>query len=119
MRPRPLILALVLSLVSLFALPASAQQAEKDGQQSAPQTESQRKVVNRVTPMYPNIARTMDLHGVVKVQVMVGPNGAPKSVQVKGGHPILAEAAVNAVEKWKWVATGHETRELIEVRFEQ
>jgi len=120
MRPRPLILVLAVSLLSLCSVPASAQQADKEGQ-AAPsaQSEGQRKVVNRVTPMYPDIARTMDLRGVVKVQVMVAPNGAPKSVQIKGGHPILAQAAVDAVLKWKWAATGHESKELIEVRFEQ
>ena len=67
-------------------------------------TESTRKVVNRVVPAYPDMARTMNLKGnvKVKVEVVVGPSGAVKSVEVKGGHPVLAKSAENAVFKWKW-----------------
>lgn len=119
MRHQPLIVTLALLLVSVCALPCPAQKGDKDSSSASAANENARKVVNRVTPMYPDIAKTMDLHGTVKVQVLVAPNGVAKSVQVRGGHPILAQAAVDAVLKWKWVATGHESKELVEVRFEQ
>ena len=34
-----------------------------------------------------------------------------------GGHPVLAKAAVNAIEKWKWVASPDESTELVELHF--
>jgi TonB family protein len=80
-------------------------------------TESTRKVVNRVVPAYPDMARTMNLKGNVKLEVVVGPSGAVKSVEVKGGHPVLAKSAENAVFKWKWESAERETRELVEIRF--
>lgn len=80
-------------------------------------TESTRKVVNRVVPAYPVMARTMNLKGNVKVEVVVGPSGAVKSVEVKGGHPVLAKSAENAVFKWKWESAERETRELVEIKF--
>jgi outer membrane biosynthesis protein TonB len=65
------------------------------------------------------MARTMNLKGSVKVEVVVvvGPSGAVKSVEVKGGHPVLAKSAENAVFKWKWESAERETRELVEIRF--
>jgi hypothetical protein len=39
-----------------------------------------------------------------------------KSVEPKGGSPVLLKAAEDAVAKWKF-ASGGESREVIEVRF--
>jgi TonB family protein len=81
-------------------------------------TEGKRKVTNRVVPDYPDMARRMSLRGVVKVDAVVGSNGVVKSVEIKGGHPVLAQAAVSAVRKWRWEPAAHETREPVEVKFE-
>jgi hypothetical protein len=59
----------------------------------------------------------MNLKGNVKVEVVVGPGGAVKSVEIKGGHPVLAKSAENAVFKWKWESAAGETRELVEMKF--
>ncbi len=80
-------------------------------------TESARKVVNRVVPAYPDMAGTMNLKGNVKVEVVVGPSGAVKTLEIKGGHPVLAKSAENAVFKWKWESAARETRELVEIKF--
>ena len=80
-------------------------------------SEGVRRVVSRVTPQYPTIARRMSIQGNVKVEVLVGPNGAVKSLEVKGGHPVLADAAQNAVRQWKWEPAAHETHESIELKF--
>ncbi len=82
------------------------------------QTETTRKIVNRVTPQYPAMARTMNLRGSVKAEAVVQPNGMVKSVEVKGGHPVLVEAVQHAIYKWKWAPASRETRELIEVKFD-
>jgi TonB family protein len=81
-------------------------------------SESKRKVTSRVLPDYPDMARRMSLRGVVKVDAVVGPNGIVKAVEVRGGHPVLAQAAMTAVRKWKWEPSSHETREPVEVKFE-
>src|SRR5205823_4353501 len=71
-------------------------------QQQEEQSGSKRKVVNRVVPAYPQLARTMNLKGTVRIEVLVAPNGVVKSVSVKGGHPVLVQAAENAIQKWRW-----------------
>ena len=81
-------------------------------------TESKRKVTSRVMPEYPEMARKMSLRGVVKVDVLVGSSGTVKSVELKGGHPILAQAAMSAVRKWRWEPASHDTKEPVEVRFD-
>ena len=94
----------------LILVPASSAQQE--------QSESARKILNRVTPQYPDIARAMNLRGSVKADALVEPNGVVKSVEVKGGHPVLVRAAQSAIYKWKWAPAAHETREPIEVKFD-
>jgi len=59
----------------------------------------------------------MALEGIVKVEAIVAPDGTVRSVEVKGGHPVLAQAAVNTVRKWKWEVTSKESREIVEVKF--
>lgn len=59
----------------------------------------------------------MALQGVVKVDALVAPDGTVKSVEIKGGHPVLAQAAANTVRRWKWEPALRESHELVEVRF--
>ena len=77
-----------------------------------------RKVVARVTPEYPRVARAMNITGTVRVEAVVAGSGSVKSADVKGGHPVLAEAAVRAVKKWKWEPADHETHEMVELKFD-
>jgi TonB family protein len=81
------------------------------------QSTSTRKVIRQVMPMYPEMARSMNLIGTVKLEVLVEPNGSVKLIQVKGGSPLLAEAAQSAVHGWKWEKSDHNTTELVEFHF--
>lgn len=81
------------------------------------QSDSQRKIVNRVVPSYPELARQMDIKGTVRIGVVVTPAGKVKTAQLIGGHPVLAKAAMDAIDKWKWAPTSQETKELIELNF--
>ena len=108
-RSSTLLLVLFWAITSVPGL-ASAQQQDV--------AESNRKVVNRIVPAYPQMARVLNLRGSVKVEALVEPNGTVKSVQVKGGHPVLVEAAQDAIRKWKWEPAPRETREPVEFRFD-
>ena len=85
------------------------------GQEAASQ--NARKVTSRVVPAYPDLARTMNVKGIVRLEVVVVSNGTAKSVKVIGGHPVLVQAAERAVLKWKWERAEHESNEAIELRF--
>jgi len=81
------------------------------------QASTKRRLVERTPATYPALARSMALEGIVKVEAIVAPDGTVRSVEVKGGHPVLAQAAVNTVRKWKWEVASKESRELVEVKF--
>ncbi len=81
------------------------------------QSEAKRKIVNRVTPAYPDLARKLQIHGKVRVEVVIAPNGKVKLTQVVGGNPLLAKSAVDAIEQWRWGPAPQETKELIELDF--
>jgi len=80
-------------------------------------SEPVRKILTRVAPQYPSLARTMNIKGSVRAVLLVAPNGAVKSIEMKGGHPVLVEAAQTALRHWKFEPAPHETTEIIEIRF--
>jgi TonB family protein len=82
------------------------------------QVEIQRKIVNKVSPLYPELAHKMHIVGTVRLEVVVGANGFPKSQKILGGHPVLAQSAMDAVRKWKWAPNPLETTESIEIKFD-
>ena len=104
-------LAALAILCSLFIISISS------SAQSQPDNASKRRLVERPAPAYPALARGLALAGIVRVEAVVSPEGSVKTVDVKGGHPVLVQAAVNAVRKWRWEPAAHESREPIEVKF--
>lgn len=79
---------------------------------------AERKVSARVAPAYPELARKMHIHGVVRIEAIVRPNGTVKSTRILGGSPVLVEAAQDAVGKWKFEPAQSETTEIVQLAFE-
>jgi len=96
-------------LCALMLSPAFAQTPDP--------SENTRRVINRVTPSYPELARTMNVKGNVRLEALVAANGTVKAVKVIGGHPLLVQAAERAVQKWRWEPARQESNEAIELRF--
>lgn len=86
-------------------------------QETAQRGNSERKVLTRLAPDYPQLARQMHIEGVVKVEAVVRPNGSVKSTRVVGGNPVLVDAAVKAVVKWKFEPNQNETTEVVQLTF--
>lgn len=105
---------LILSVAALIALTAGL----AAGQSSSAPPASDRKVASKVPPVYPELAKKMHIHGVVKVEAVVRPNGAVKATRVLGGNPVLVDAALDAVGKWKFEAGQAETTEVVQVTFD-
>lgn len=104
-----------IAVVLLVVAPLLMFCANRASAQESP--EGLRKVANKVMPTFPAIARNMHIQGNVRAEVVVGPNGKVKSVAVKGGHPLLAQAAQAAIWQWTWEPAPHETHESVELRF--
>jgi protein TonB len=62
-------------------------------------------LVNRVQPVYPPLARQTRISGTVKLHAIIGKNGAVEQLQVVSGHPLLVQAALDAVKQWRYQPT--------------
>ena len=103
-------LLLLASSALIIILPLSAH---------AQQEEIARKVKARVQPAYPELARRMNIAGLVRVQVVVAQDGSVKSMKVIGGHPLLATAAMDAVKKWRFEEASEETTGVVQFKFDR
>lgn len=79
--------------------------------------ESKRKVKTKVAPVYPELARRMNVAGKVKIEVVISPDGHVKTTRVVGGHPLLVQACQDAVKEWKFAAAPEETTQIVEFEF--
>jgi TonB family protein len=77
-----------------------------------------RRAKNKVQPSYPDLARKMNLAGTVKIEVVIAPNGTVKGAKVVGGHPVLANAALDAARKWRFEPASTESSGVIDFKFE-
>lgn len=59
-------------------------------------------LVHRVEPVYPRTAVLINLQGEVKLHAIIAKDGTVQSLSVTSGHPILAQAAVDAVRQWRY-----------------
>ena len=78
--------------------------------------ESDRKVINRVEPDYPDALKKLYIGGVVRVEVQVAANGSVRNVKLLGGNPILGQSTMKAVKMWKFVPAAAD--EIVTVKFE-
>jgi TonB family protein len=79
---------------------------------------AERKIITKVEPVYPDLAKRMHLGGVVKVEAVVLPNGNVKSTRVVGGNPVLIESATDAIRKYKFQTASSESTESLQLTFE-
>jgi protein TonB len=63
------------------------------------------KLIRKVPPAYPDIARRARVSGDVFLEVMLDEEGNVSGVKVLRGHPLLVEEAVRAVKQWKYSPT--------------
>ncbi len=77
-----------------------------------------RKAKSKVAPVYPDLARRMSITGTVKLSVVVAPNGTVKSTKLVGGHPLLVNAAMDAMKKWKFEPGPDESTGIVEFKFQ-
>ena len=101
----------VVTIVAAFSLShAGAQTTQND--------EINRRAKTKVQPFYPELARKMNIAGTVKIEVTVAPNGAVKEARIVGGHPVLANSALDAARKWRFEPAATESTGVIEFKFE-
>jgi len=84
--------------------------------QTRDQSAAERKVITRVEPDYPETLKRLYVGGVVRVEVVVTPNGAVESAKLLGGNPILGQSAMKAVKQWRYAPAS--SKEIVAVKLE-
>jgi TonB family protein len=106
------LLAVTTLVLAVDAVKVAAQQSQSQND------EILRRAKTRVQPVYPELARRMNITGTVKIEVVVAPNGTVKDARVVGGHPVLAGAALEAAKKWRFEPASAENTGVIDFKFE-
>jgi protein TonB len=61
--------------------------------------------VNKTNPAYPPLARQARIQGTVKLEGVIGKDGTVQELKVVSGHPLLIQAALDAVRNWRYRPT--------------
>jgi TonB family protein len=64
-----------------------------------------KKLVADVMPKYPEQARREGIEGIVWLEVNIDRDGRVEEINVIEGHPLLAQAAADAVRQWRYSPT--------------
>ncbi len=60
------------------------------------------RVIKRVNPIYPEIARQARVEGMVLLNTRVDKQGNVEAIQVLRSIPLLDQAAIDAFKEWKY-----------------
>ena len=73
-------------------------------------SEQQSRLIQAVAPEYPDVARLAGIEGDVVLRILVSRDGTVRDIDVVLGPPVLARAAMRAVEQWRYapaLVSGH------------
>ena len=59
-------------------------------------------LIHRVQPQYPQLARQARIQGVVLLGAIINTDGRIVDLKVLSGHPLLVQAAIEAVRQWRY-----------------
>ena len=96
-------------LMSLGASSATAQ--------ANPAT-SDRKLITRVEPEYPETLQRLYIGGIVRLEVTISAKGNVENATLLGGNPMLGQPAMAAVKKWKYAPTSSRTVTQVRIVFD-
>ena len=63
------------------------------------------RIIHQPIPVYPPLARSARISGQVKLEGIIGKDGRIQHLRVLSGHPLLTQAALDAVRQWIYKPT--------------
>jgi TonB family protein len=64
-----------------------------------------KKLVSQMAPVYPPIAKQSGVSGTVALAAVIGKDGSIQNLHIITGHPLLTQAALDAVKNWVYQPT--------------
>lgn len=83
--------------------------------------EAMKAAVTKPSPVYSPIAKQMKVSGHVEVEAVVSTDGSVENVKAVTGNPLLTQAAIQAVQKWKFTpftSNGEATKAVVTLAFD-
>jgi protein TonB len=62
-------------------------------------------LIRKVTPVYPPLAKQARVQGTVRFTAIISKDGTIQQLQLVSGHPLLVQAAQDAVKQWLYKPT--------------
>jgi protein TonB len=62
-------------------------------------------LISQPKPIYPALARQARIQGNVVLHAIIGKDGKVEQLEVISGHPLLVQAALQAVREWRYKPT--------------
>jgi TonB family protein len=100
---------LVCCLLSIGAGSAAAQ---------ADHGTTDRKLITRVEPDYPETLQRLYIGGIVRLEVTISAKGHVENASLLGGDPVLGQAAMAAVKNWKYTPASSRTVTQVRITFD-
>jgi TonB family protein len=101
---------LLVMSVLVSAMPLAAQARDENS--------SDRRLLTRIEPEYPDALKRLYIGGVVRLEVVVAPNGVVKSTKLLGGSPILGQSTMKAVKQWRYSPAAAEETLTVKLEFD-
>ncbi len=79
---------------------------------------SERRLLSRVEPAYPEELLKRSIGGIVRLKVTIAANGNVENAELLGGNPVLGDAAIAAVTKWRYSPGASRTVTEVSVPFD-
>ena len=90
---------------TLFQLPAGYRQMNIQNAVRIGGKVAEANLITHVDPTYPPLAKAARVQGTVEFTATIGADGLIKNLQLVRGHPLLVNAAKEAVLQWKYRPT--------------
>lgn len=62
-------------------------------------------LIRKIAPTYPPLAKQARVQGTVRLNAVIGKDGSIQNLNVVSGHPLLVNAALEAVRQWQYKPT--------------
>ena len=85
---------------------------------AAPMHGQERASLHKVPPIYPEMAKRMHITGSVKVVATVDAAGGVSNAMSDSGNKVLAQAAIDAVKRWKFAPGDGSATVVVQINFD-
>ena len=82
-----------------------ARKIEDKGPVELSESVVQAQLISRIEPRYPTLALETRTQGTVRLRAIISRDGRITALEVLSGHPLLVQAALDAVRQWRYRPT--------------